>query len=162
MMKDGKLFRIVEENCWDIQARLAEMEKTGVTAQVLSTVPIMFSYWAKAQDALDLSRFLNDDLASKVNENPSRFVGLGTVRKQHNKTTLLCEIRRHKIVNLQIKVPMQDPLLAVEEIKRCVVDLGMSGIQIGSHINQWNLDAPELTPIWKVANEVKEYPFISE
>jgi hypothetical protein len=46
---------------------------------------------------------------------------------------------------------MQDPLLAAEEIKRCVVDLGMSGIQIGSHINNWNLDAPELIPVWKVS-----------
>ncbi len=125
MMKDGKLFRIVEKNCWDIESRLVDMERTKVTAQVLSTVPVMFSYWAKSADALDLSQILNDDLAGKVNKFPSKFAGLGTV-------------------------PMQDPLLAAEEIKRCVVDLGLCGIQIGSHVNKWNLDAPELIPIWKV------------
>jgi len=113
MMKDGKLFRVVEKNCWDIESRIADMENFKVSAQVLSTVPVMFSYWAKAADALDLSQILNDDLAGIVNKYPSKFVGLGTV-------------------------PMQDPILAAEEIKRCVVDLGMSGIQIGSHIKAGN------------------------
>jgi hypothetical protein len=27
---------------------------------------------------------------------------------------------------------------------------GLPGVQIGSHINDWNLDAPELLPIFKV------------
>ena len=125
MMKDGKLFRVVQKNCWDIDTRLTEMADTNVSVQVLSTVPVMFSYWAKPADAMDLSRFLNDDLAHQISLHPSKFVGLGTV-------------------------PMQDPELAAEEVKRCVHDLGLSGIQIGSHINQWNLDAKELIPFWKV------------
>ena len=68
MMKDGKLFRIVEKNCWDIESRIADMEKFKVSVQVLSTVPVMFSYWAKAADAQDLSKILNDDLAGMVNK----------------------------------------------------------------------------------------------
>jgi hypothetical protein len=28
---------------------------------------------------------------------------------------------------------------------------GFPGIQIGSHVNEWNLNAPELTPIFAVS-----------
>ena len=45
---------------------------------------------------------------------------------------------------------MNAPTLAVEEIKRAVVDLKFPGFQIGSHIGDWNLDAPELYPVYKV------------
>lgn len=46
---------------------------------------------------------------------------------------------------------MQAPELAAEEIKRVRSELGMPGIQIGSHVGDWNLDARELDPIWKVS-----------
>ena len=46
---------------------------------------------------------------------------------------------------------MNAPTLAVEEIKRAVTELKFPGFQIGSHIGEWNLDAKELYPVYKVS-----------
>jgi aminocarboxymuconate-semialdehyde decarboxylase len=129
MMKDDQFFREIEDNCWSPERRIEDCDRHGVVHQVLSTVPVMFSYWAKAQDAADLSRLLNDHIADVVRHQPRRFAGLGTL-------------------------PLQDPDLALVELDRCMNELGLSGVQIGSHVDDWNLDAPELYPIFERAAEL--------
>lgn len=132
---DGKFFREIESSCWDPEARLRDCAKSRIDVQVLSTVPVMFSYWAKPEHGLDLSRFLNDHLASVVAQNPSRFVGLGTL-------------------------PMQAPELAVRELERCIKELGLAGAQIGSHVNDWNLSDERLFPVFEAAQELGAAIFV--
>ena len=48
-------------------------------------------------------------------------------------------------------LPMQAPELAVKEMERCVKELGFPGVQIGSHINELDLNAQELFPIYAVS-----------
>ena len=134
MMMDDKFFREVDDNCWSDEARIKECDKLGVDVQVLSTVPVMFSYWAKDKDTLVVAEFLNDHIADIVKRNPKRFIGLGTV-------------------------PMQNPDLAIQELIRCK-ELGLRGIQIGSHINDWNLDRAELFPIFQKCEELEMSIFV--
>jgi aminocarboxymuconate-semialdehyde decarboxylase len=136
MLKDdGTFFREIESNCFDGAARIVDLDRTAVSLQVLSTVPVMFSYWAKAADCLDISRFLNDHIASVVSDHPDRFVGLGTI-------------------------PLQDTALAIKELERLMQIPGMKGVQIGSHVNDLNLSDAKLLPFFEAAQDLGTSVFV--
>src|SRR5688572_5709152 len=59
MMIGEKLFREIQCNCWDAKQRMKECDGHDVDVQVLSTIPVLFNYWAKPEDALETARFLN-------------------------------------------------------------------------------------------------------
>lgn len=135
MIKGDKMFRQVEDNCFKPEDRLKDMEKTGVEKQVLSTIPVLFNYWAKPKDGLETSRFLNDHIATTVSKNSKHFIGLGTV-------------------------PMQDVALAIKEMNRCINELNLQGVEIGSNINGKNLSDKEFYPFFEAATQLNCSLFI--
>jgi aminocarboxymuconate-semialdehyde decarboxylase len=135
MIKGDTFFREVEQNCWDGHTRIKEMDDTEVSVQVLSTIPVLFNYWAHPQHGLETSRFFNDHIASVVEQHPSRFIGLGTV-------------------------PLQDVDLAIKEMERCIKVLKMPGIEIGSNINGKNLSDPYFFPFWEAAEKMGASIFV--
>lgn len=135
MMQGDKFFREIESNCWDPEVRIRECDADHVHVQVLSVIPVMFHYWAKPEQTLETSRFLNDFIAEVVSRHPKRFIGLGTV-------------------------PLQDPALAIREMERCVKDLGMPGIEIGTHVNGWELNRQELFAFFEAAERLGAALFV--
>ncbi len=128
MMKGNQFFREIEANCWDPDLRIEEYQKFNTQVQVVCTIPVMFSYWAKPDDCLELSRFLNDDIAELVNNYPKNYIGLGTI-------------------------PMQEADLAIQELER-IKTIGLKGIQIGSNINDENLSEDKFYPIFQACQEL--------
>ena len=142
--RDGKepvFFRQVRQNCFDVEKRIGEMNDTGIDVQVLSTVPVMFSYWTKDEgDAIALARHLNDDMVAAVKSHPDRFLALG-------------------------HVPLQFPEASVAELERIAQLPGMRGIQIGSHVDlhhpedatstaNMELSDPKLYPVWEACERL--------
>lgn len=127
--KDGKFFREIWPKTWDPQERIDDYARFGIQVQTISTVPVMFSYWAKPHHALELHESLNDHMAETCRDYPRHYAGIGTV-------------------------PLQSPRLAIQEMERCIDQLGLCGVQIGSHINDWNLDAEELRPFFAAAQDL--------
>jgi aminocarboxymuconate-semialdehyde decarboxylase len=128
MMQGGQFFRRIAENCWNEDIRIPEYEKYNTQVQVVCTIPVMFSYWAKTKHGTELSQFLNDHIAELVQRYPKNYIGLATI-------------------------PMQDSDAAIRELERAKA-IGLVGIQIGSNINDKNLSEDEFFPIFEACERL--------
>ncbi len=121
MMQGGTFFRNIKSNCWAQHERILEYATYQVSKQVVCTIPVLFSYHTKPVHGAAIAQYLNDDIAATVAQYPQHYIGLGTL-------------------------PMQDAALSIKELER-LKQLGFKGVQIGSNINDLNLNEPQLFPI---------------
>jgi aminocarboxymuconate-semialdehyde decarboxylase len=135
MTKNDKFFRRIHCNCFDPIERIKDIGANSIKLQVLSTVPVMFNYWALSEECLITSRYINDDIAKTCLQYPDKFIGLGTV-------------------------PMQNIEMACEELKRCIVTLGLKGVEIGTNINGKMLDDEIFYPFWQCVEDIGAVVFV--
>lgn len=126
IMIDGRFFRSVSRTAFDMNHRIAAYAEKGVQVQVVCTVPVMFSYHLPAEPAARFSRFLNDHIADQQRARPDRVIALGTL-------------------------PLQDTARAIAEAEHCR-ELGLPGVQIGSNVNNRNLDDAELFEVFSACH----------
>src|SRR6266508_2592953 len=131
----GRHFRSVDSRCWDAARRLAEMDAEGVALQVVSPIPVTFSYGLDPTGAAELSRLQNEWIAGLVRDHPDRFSGLGTV-------------------------PLQAPEVAAAMVAEIVAQLGLPGVEIGSNVAGRMLDDPELEPFFAACAECDAVVFV--
>jgi aminocarboxymuconate-semialdehyde decarboxylase len=116
--------------------RLGDMDQMGVDIQVVSpSILHQCTYFAEPEEALKMERLGNERIAEMVSRHPDRLVGLGSV-------------------------PLQDALLASEELTRCVEDLKLKGVIISSHVNGIELGDARLRPFWAKAEQLGCVVFI--
>lgn len=120
---NGEFFREVSATSWDVAERIRLYERHDVDVQVVCTVPVLFSYHLPAEPAAAFTRFLNEHIAGVQSDHPDRVIALGSL-------------------------PLQDTERAVAEIAHCR-ELGLAGVQIGSNVNDRNLDDPELFEVFR-------------
>ena len=130
-----ELFRVVRSELWDVADRVASMDRFGIQRQLVSPVPVMLTTWAEAAPAADFARAVNDGIAAMVGESDGRLVGLAGV-------------------------PLQDVGGAITELERAVTELGLAGVEIGTRVEERELDDPELAPFFEAAGELGAAIFV--
>jgi len=108
--------------------RVADMDRIGTDVQVLSPMPVLFNYDIGADEALQSSRQLNDDIRETVEAFPDRFRGLGSL-------------------------PMQDVTLAMPELSRCM-EIGLTGVSVATNVNGAQWDEPQFAPLFAEAERL--------
>lgn len=114
---------------WTPEERLSDMDSLGVDVHVLSPYSGFYNYHLPAAVAIATSRDANDEISQMTRRWPQRFAGLGSL-------------------------PMQDVKAAIDELERCVVQLGLKGAMINDHVNGKLLDEPDYLPFWQAAEQL--------
>ncbi len=121
------------------EKRIGLMDKHGIQMLILSLNAPTIQAIPNVARAIEVSRIANDFLAEQVAKRPDRFQGFAAL-------------------------PMQDPDAAIEELNRCIKELGFKGALVNgfSQVNEEDsalyLDLERYWPFWE-AVESLDVPF---
>jgi aminocarboxymuconate-semialdehyde decarboxylase len=106
-----------------LDVRIADMDRMGVDVQAVAIAVYQYYYWADAELGAKVSRMMNEEFVASTSKYDGRFLPLGTV-------------------------PLQDTEAAIQELRYLVNELGMRGIEIGTHVEGEEISSPRLDPFW--------------
>ncbi len=113
----------------DREAKLEWMDERGIDVALTSTCAPLFLYELPVAELEELCRHINDAAAALAEDSGGRLVGMATV-------------------------PLTDPELAAQELRRSHRQLDLRGVEIGTSIGATMLDDPSLDPFYEAAEEV--------
>jgi aminocarboxymuconate-semialdehyde decarboxylase len=119
----GRVSGPLPPGMFDLDVRLDDMDRTGVTVQLLSPNPPQFAYGLDAGASAVHAAIVNNATVAAAERAPDRLLALLTLPLPH--------------INA-----------ALEELDRCASRAPVRGVEIGANVEGENLDAPEFGPLW--------------
>ena len=129
IMTGDQLFREITDQAWSPIRRIEDMDRLGIDRQTLSPPPVMFCYWAEAKAGRAFARIQNENVAEICARHPTRFAGMATA-------------------------PLQDPGLAIEEVRYARERLGLPAVEIGTCPGGRDFDDPALFPFFEACRDL--------
>jgi aminocarboxymuconate-semialdehyde decarboxylase len=110
-------------------AIVEDMDRMGITKMVLSSSTVLSpTSWAEPAAEYAFARRLNDVIADWQSRTPERIVG-------------------------SFVLPLQDMNLALQELTRCVDDLGLKVVNLSSQVRGVYLGDPSFRPFWEAVQD---------
>ncbi len=135
--REGRRFFLIQEKAMrpidgpisNAVARIADMDREGVTRQAVSCVPFLMYPDVDAERALAIAQVNNDSMAVLAAADSIHFVPLASV-------------------------PMQAPEAAARELERAA-KLGLRGVEIPPKVVERQLDEPDFEVFWEAADALQ-------
>ncbi len=119
----------LNDTFFDIARQVARLDRLGIDRTVISLATPLINYFSEPSLAVEAARVCNDGFARLVKSQPERFAAWAFL-------------------------PMQDPVAAAAELRRCVRDHGFVGGHIASNVRGAYLPDECFAPICEAALEL--------
>lgn len=121
--KRGSMFPIYREY-YDYEQKIATMESCGIDRAVLSVVPNVYYYWIVSRTAYEIAQMCNNWISDFCSAHSERFSGMASI-------------------------PMQDPVLALKELRRAHEELKLKAVAIAPIVQNIHLDEQAFFEIYE-------------